>query len=257
MKTHLLSVAVLALASSVVAQNDAPVIRTLDGQLQEKTLCLNPEYLVYLPKADLAAKLPLLIYLHGAGGVGNDINKIKGQSGSVWKGIMEFDKGPCIVVAPQCLRQMRTGERGTWFPDDLNVLLQRLKATLPIDHKRVYLTGNSMGGYGTWAWGAHSPHHFAAIAPISGGIGRGGPKDVTSNLDQWAANLVNVPVYAFAGAKDKVVPAERSERVIAAIRKAGGTRAKIKIYPDEGHGARRVVFSTREFYDWLFSKRVE
>ena len=62
-----------------------------------------------------------------------------------------------------------------------------------------------MGGYGSWAWGGKSPERFAAIAPVVGGIGPGGPKDVTPNLDQWAANLATVPVYAFAGATDRVV----------------------------------------------------
>ncbi len=78
---------------------------------------------------------------------------------------------------------------------------------------------------------------------------------MTPDLGQWAANLAKVPVYAFAGAKDKVVPAERSERIVAAIRKAGGKQVKIKVYPDQGHNARQVVYSTREFYDWMFSKK--
>ena len=88
-----------------------------------------------------------------------------------------------------------------------------------------------------------------------GGIGPGGPKDVTPDLDQWAANLAKVPVYAFAGAKDNVVPAERSERMVAAIQKAGGNQAKIKVYQDQGHNARQVVYNSREFYDWMFDQR--
>ena len=106
-----------------------------------------------------------------------------------------------------------------------------------------------MGGYGTWAWAAHNPEHFAAIAPVVGGIGPRGPKDVTPDLAKWVAKLTTVPVYAFAGAKDKAVPAERSERMIMAIREAGGKKAKLKIFPNEGYAAGRVVFSTSEFYD--------
>ena len=173
----------------------------------------------------------------------------------VWQSIVKFNKGPCIVVAPQCLKKTRKGKRGVWRAEDLNLLFHDLKVNLPVDSKRVYLTGNSMGGYGTWAWGANNPEHFAEIAPVVGGIDPGGPKDVTPALSKWAANLAKVPVYAFAGTKDKVVPAERSERIIAAIRKAGRKDVKLKIHPNEGHAVGRVVFSTSEFYDWMFSKR--
>ena len=253
MKTLVLFASLLALACSAVAQDEGPVVGTLSQSLQKKTQSLNPQYLVFSPKGKSETALPLLIYLHGAGGVGDEIRKVKGQTTAVWRGIEKFGKGPCIVVAPQCLK--KTKQDGGWIPDDLNILLQHLKATLPVDEKRIYLTGNSMGGYGSWVWGGHNPEHFAAIAPVVGGIGPGGPKDVTPDLDKWAANLAKVPVFAFAGAKDRVVPAERSERMIAAIRKAGGKEAKLKIYPNERHAAGRVVFSNAQFYDWMFSKK--
>lgn len=228
-------------------------VATLEEGLRGKAAALNPEYLVFSPEGVEKEKaVPLLIYLHGAGGVGDQIRKIRGQAQSLWKGIEKFGKGPCIVVAPQALRRSR--QKGGWIPGELDVLLDHLKATLPIDEKRVYLTGNSMGGYGTWVWGATSPEHFAAVAPVSGGTGRGGPKDVTPELEAWAKSLATVPVYAFVGAKDKVVPAERSETLVAAIRKAGGERVKLKVYPEQGHGARGVVYSTGEFYEWMFSQ---
>jgi predicted peptidase len=243
-----------ALYTAVGAEKETPLVRTLNEALPSKTLFLNPDYLVFMPKVEPDVNIPLLIYLHGGGGVGNQIRKIQMQPVALWRGIEKFGKGPCIVVAPQCLKDTKSGRRGTWIPEDLNILLPHLKATLPVDPRRIYLTGNSMGGYGSWVWGGHNPEHFAAIAPIVGGIGPGGPKDVTPDLDQWAANLAKVPVYAFAGAEDKVVPAERSERMIAAIRKAGGKDAKLKIYPNEGHGAGRIVYSSAEFYEWMFSK---
>ena len=171
------------------------------------------------------------------------------------RGSRAFPRVPPFVVAPQCLKEARDGQRGVWEPADLNLLLKHLKATLRFDCKRIYLTGNSMGGYGAWAWGARNPEHFAAIAPVVGGIGRGGPKDVTPDLESWAANLAKVPVYAFAGGQDRVVPAERSERMIAAIRKAGGKKVKLKIHANEGHGAGRRVFASAEFYDWMFSQK--
>ena len=112
-----------------------------------------------------------------------------------------------------------------------------------------------MGGYGTWVWAAHDPHHFAAIAPIVGGIGREGAKAITPGLDQWAVNLAKIPVYAFVGALDTTVPPDRSERMIKAIHQAGGKEAKLKVYPNEGHGAGRVVVADRDYYDWLFAQK--
>jgi predicted peptidase len=253
MKIIVLFTSFLAFAGSVFAQDISPKVEKLTPALAKKAKSLNPQYLVFSPEKKTEAKLPLVIYLHGAGGVGENIRKIRGQAGALVRGINKFGKGPCLVVAPQCVKKTRAG--GGWIPADLNILLQHLKATLPIDEKRIYLTGNSMGGYGSWVWGGHHPEHFAAVAPVSGGIGPGGPKDVTANLNKWAANLAKVPVYAFAGGNDRVVPAERSQRMIAEIKKAGGKNAKLKIYPNEGHNARRVVFTNAEYYQWLFSQK--
>ncbi|MEI7532723.1 MAG: prolyl oligopeptidase family serine peptidase [Verrucomicrobiae bacterium] len=255
MKVITLLTSLLTLIASAVAENETPVVRTLAPELQAKIQFLNPEYLVYLPAGDTNAKLPLVIFLHGAGGVGDDIQqaKVKDKPAEIWQGIQKFNKGPCIVVAPQCLKKSKSGERGIWTPEDLNLFLQHLKATLPVDERRIYLSGISMGGYGTWAWAAHDPQHFAAIAPIVGGIGREGPKAVTPDFDQWVTNLATISVYAFVGALDTTVPPERSERMIAAIQRAGGKEAKLKIYPDEGHGAGRVVVAAQEYYDWIFS----
>ena len=243
----------LFLSDYIFAANKAPVVGRLSDVLAKDVKSLNPEYLVFLPSQKLEDTVPLIIYLHGGGGVGDNIQKIKGQAGQVWNGIEKHHKTPSIIVAPQVSKKGRGN--GGWVPADLNILLSHLKATLKIDEKRIYLTGNSMGGYGSWVWGGHNPEHFAAIAPVSGGIGPGGPKDVTPHLNNWAANLAKVPVFAFVGAKDKVVPAERSERMIAAIQKAGGKEAKIRIYPNEGHGAGRLIFGSRDFYQWMFSQK--
>jgi len=233
-------------------------IESLDEVRAAKVVFLNPEYLAHHPDlADAKAKLPLVIYLHGAGGVGDDTKKNTARVRAVVKGVRRFRKGPCLIVAPQCRRASpKPDERGVWIPEDLNLFLEHLLETYTyLDPNRVYLTGNSMGGYGCWVWGGHSPNHFAAIAPIVGGIGRGGPKDVTPDLEKWATKLARVPVYAFAGARDKVVPADRSERMIASIRKAGGEEAQLLVYPEEGHGASRRVYTSKTFFDWMFSQK--
>lgn len=240
------------------AQLPLPTIEKLDETTAEKVLFLNPEYLAFSPETvSPEKKIPLLIYLHGAGGLGPEILKISGQPKGILLGIQKFKKGPCLVVAPQCMRSSKKSPlKSTWEAEDLDLFLTHLleKYTY-VDHNRIYLTGNSMGGFGSWMWGGNAPQHFAAIAPLVGGIGRGGPKDVTPDLDKWAANLATVPVWAFVGAKDNVVPADRSERMVAAIKKAGGKQVKLLVYPEEGHGAGRRVFQSQEFYDWMFSQK--
>ena len=255
MKTLFIAFISLFFLGSLLGQREQPLVRTLDSKFTKSTKCLNTEYLLFSAKNKGDNKPALLIYLHGAGGVGNDVGRLQGQARALLAGIDKFKKGPCHVVVPQCSRTRKAGGRGTWEATDLDLLLKGLSSSLNFDSKRIYLTGNSMGGYGSWTWGGNSPQHFAAIAPVVGGIGPGGPKDVTTELDQWAAKLAKVPLYAFAGAKDKVVPAERSVRMVDAIRKAGGKIAKIKVYENQGHNARQVVYASKEFYDWMFGQK--
>ena len=254
MKLYPLPLLLLTPILATLAQPVKPTVERLDLAFEKKTTALNPEFLLFRVGDSKQTQQPLLIYLHGGGGKGDNIQRIAGQVRQLSDGIQRFRKGPCLIVAPQCLRQSKDGRRATWFHTDLNALLAQLKQTLSFDQNRIYLTGNSMGGFGSWMWGGHNPEHFAAIAPIVGGIGYGGPMDVTNELDAWATNLAKVPVYAFVGALDKVVPAERSQRMVAAIQKAGGTQVRFRNYPNEGHNARRVTYGTAEFYNWIFDQ---
>jgi len=255
MKKHFVYFISFCLLSVFFVRAQNPKVQTVAPVFEKGTKCLNPQYLLFEVASKKKQKPALIIYLHGAGGVGNDVRRLQGQVRALLSGIQKFDKGPCYIVVPQCLRTRKSGGRGTWEASDLDLLLKDLSSSLNFDSKRIYLTGNSMGGYGSWAWGGQSPQHFAAIAPIVGGTGPGGPKDVTPDLKKWAANLAKVPVYAFAGGQDRVVPAERSETMVKEIRKAGGQQAKIKVYPKEGHNVRRLVYASKEFYDWMFSQR--
>ena len=240
------------LAGFLGAQPQKPVVHKISSG-EDNLISLNPDYLVFPPNVKSSQPVPLLIYLHGSGGGFAPLERIGGQARALLSGIDKFGKGPCYVVVPQCFQKTKSGSKSTWEPADLNILLDELLGKLPIDPTRVYLTGNSMGGYGCWVWGGHSPERFAAIAPVVGGIGPGGPKDISPEISKWASNLAQVPVYAFAGGLDRVVPAERSERMVSEIRKAGGKRAKIKIYPEGGHNVRQQVYKSKEFYDWMFS----
>ena len=241
-----------ALAGLLWAQPQKPKVYKISLG-EDNLISLNPDYLVFPPNVKSSQPVSLLIYLHGSGSGFAPLERIGGQARALLAGIDKFGKGPCYVVVPQCFQKTKTGAKSTWEPTDLNLLLDDLLEKFPIDPNRVYLTGNSMGGYGCWAWGGHSQKRFAAIAPVVGGIGPGGPKDISPEISKWASNLAHVPVYAFAGGQDRVVPADRSERMVAEIRKAGGKQARIKIYPEGGHNVRQQVYNSEEFYDWMFS----
>ncbi len=169
-------------------------------------------------------KYPVVLYLHGAGERGDD-NKLQLLYFPEWMTRPEWrEKYPCYVIAPQC----PTGKywAGLRLAKDAPVpaspppseaeltygVLQSLIGQLPIDTKRIYLTGLSMGGYGSWALAASHPETFAAVVPICGG------GDVTT-----APRLKDVPLWAVHGGADRVVLPERSREMIAAVKAAGGT----------------------------------
>lgn len=229
-------------------------VRRLPTAVHQQTRMLNADYLAAFPIVEKQdTELPLLVFLHGAGGRGRDIERVKRIAQPALAGMERFAGEASLFVAPQATEGTK-GIPASWLPDDLDRFLDHLKNTLPVDEDRIYVTGNSMGGYGTWAWAAHSPKQFAAAAPVVGGLGKGGPKDITPNLDRWAENLATIPVWAFHGANDKVVPADRSERMIKRIRDKGGKSARLTIFPNEGHGASRKVYTSREFFEWLFAQ---
>ncbi len=237
-------------------QNDGGAIQRLPQALEAKTISLNPEYCVFgLPAKGFSGKLPLLIYLHGAGGVGSDINKSRRQAGSLI-GPLKQAKIDSLVVAPQATKSpKREGAKAGWQVGDLDILLGHLLNSLPVDPDRVYLTGNSMGGYGTFMWAGYRPQHFAAIAPMVGGLGPLGPKDVTKDLALWGRNIATIPMRAYFGAKDRVVPADRGEMILKEITKAGGKQAKVIVLPDMGHNAGKVPHGDPEFYKWLYGNK--
>ena len=167
----LLALAAMVLSTAVSAQRGTPSdgikIERLPEAKAKKTISLNPEYCVHgEPKAGFKGKLPLLIYLHGAGGVGLDIGKPRRQVGPLL-GPLRQASIETLIVAPQAIGSpKREKGKGGWQVPDLDLLLAHLLETLPVDPDRVYLTGNSMGGYGTFMWAGYRPQHFAAIAPM-------------------------------------------------------------------------------------------
>jgi predicted peptidase len=122
-------------------------------------------------------------------------------------------------------------------------LLDDIVSRYNVDTERIYLTGLSMGGYGTWTLAAAYPQRFAAIAPICGGGER-----------YMADKFKNVPVWAFHGAKDNVVPPVKSEEMVNAINARGGN-ARLTVYPDAAHDSWTATYDNPELYDWFLKHR--
>ncbi len=250
MKLPLICIAV-ALANIAHATPLSRTVETLPSEIQRETKALNPEYLVFAPESEPGEPIPLLITLHGGGGRGEDIAIAEKRCQLAIDTVRQAINESFYIVVPQALKK----EGASWFAADLNALLEHLKKTLSIDERRVYLTGHSMGGYGTWMWAASHPDTFAAAAPSAGGLGQGGPMDITPDLDEWARQLTGVPLWAFHGADDHVVPADRSERMVAAIREHGGKRAKLTVYPGVKHNSVQQTHANPELFEWMFRQR--
>jgi len=203
----------------------------------KKSFSKEMRYLLYLPdgyKQDGGKRWPLLVFLHGAGERGDDLElvKIHGPPKLVEAG----KRMPFIVVSPQ----LTIGE--WWSPDMVAWLTKDLIGALRVDPERVYLTGLSMGGYGTWETAAKYPELFAAVAPI---CGRGDPS--------MAWRLRHTPTWIFHGAKDPVVPIKNSDDMNEALKQHGNV--KYTVYPEADHDSWTETYLNEELYRWFLSHK--
>ncbi len=191
-------------------------------------------FLLWLPgdyKKEKQKTFPLLIFLHGSGERGDSLDLVKMHGPPSF--VENRPDFPFITVSPQCPKGTR------WNAEDLQVMLEKLITKYRIDPARIYLTGLSMGGFGTWAWACKNPDQFAAIAPVCGG------GDV-----QFARELKNTPVWAFHGEADPVVPVKRTIEMVEAVNEKGGS-ARITLYPGIGHDSWVNAYNDPELYKWL------
>jgi predicted peptidase len=200
------------------------------------------DYLLHLPPAYSRRKrYPLILFLHGSGERGSDVNAIKKHG--IPKVVEQQPDFPFITLAPQC------PANSTWLyqRDALLMLLDQVMAKQPVDPKRVYLTGLSMGGYGAWFLGSEHPERFAAVVPICGGF------DDMLGYPERVAGLRYTPVWAFHGAKDRDVPLSETTALVRALRKAGG-KVKLTVYRDAGHDAWTRTYAGPRLYRWLLQQ---
>jgi len=194
------------------------------------------DYLLFLPEgyAKSRQRWPLLLFLHGAGESGTNLAKLPTLGPPrIVESKPDF---PFILISPQTTRE-------GWNPDTLNALLDDVLRRYRVDKDRVYLTGASMGGSGTWRMAAAHPDRFAAIAPV---CGRGDPAD--------APKLAHLPIWVFQGAKDPVVHLDSAKAMVEAVQAAGGN-VKFTVYPDAGHDAWTATYSNPELYQWFLAQK--
>ncbi len=226
----------LALVASATGspQQDIPFSTTIT-----KTVTL--DHLLYLPRGyadDPQRRWPLIVFLHGSGERGHDLEQVKVN------GLPKrLDAGftlPCVVISPQCPPGLRWTDG--WMLEGLNALIDDALTRYRIDAHRVYLTGMSMGGFGTWALGAAHPEKFAALAPVCGG---GDPSQ--------AFQLRRIPIWGFHGAQDTVVPVQEMKTMADAMERVHGTM-RLTIYPDAGHDAWTATYDNPELYTWMLAQ---
>ncbi len=192
------------------------------------------KYLTFLPENYDSLKgeqYPVIFYLHGRSVSGTDINRIKRYGLPFF--LSRGKKINYIVIAPQCPWGKNWASED-WFDPIFSEVCTKYR----VDTSRVYLTGMSLGGFGTWELADRYPHTFAAIAPLCGGA-----------ETDWAETLSHIPVWVFHGAKDRQVPVSRSDKMVKALKDHHGLVVYSRL-PDKGHDIHRVYDDDR-LYAWF------
>jgi len=213
-------------------------------------------YRLLAPAApEAGAAYPLVVFLHGAGERGRD-NEKQLKYLPTWMAEPSLrERHPCYLLAPQCREDERWADvswadkkstpQGPPTTDLLAAVaaMQTVISREAVDPARIYLTGLSMGGFGTWDLAARQPQRFAAILPICGG-----------GDEATAPRLAKLPIWCFHGDADQVVAVDRSRSMIAAIKAAGGS-PKYSELPGVGHDSWTPAYRDPAVLDWLFAQR--
>ncbi len=239
-KTLMTAALLAAIATTAHAESAMKLeSMTLDQTVTQK---VHLRYWLSLPdgyEADTSKKWPLVLFLHGAGERGDDLELVTKHGPP--KVVRAGKNLPFILIAPQC--PVDSWWESTTQVIALTTLLDQVQAAHRVDADRVYCTGLSMGGYGTWRLACEYPSRFAAVAPVCGG---GRPF--------LAKAMKNIPAWVFHGAKDPVVPLSESEKMVDALKRAGGT-VEFTVYPDALHDSWTATYDNPALYDWLLRHR--
>jgi predicted peptidase len=218
-------------------------------------------YQVFVPVlTDAHGKSPVILFLHGSGERGDDGVR-QTQSGLGPYVRAHADTFPAIVVFPQA------AQGSEWADANLDMALAELDAATREfggDPDRTYLTGLSMGGYGTWQLALQTRNRFAALVPICGGLSIPADRptmrvdavaDAADPFRAAATQLRNDPIWMFHGAKDDLVLPDESRRMAAALKAAGARDARYTEFPDANHNSWDPAYATPELWTWLFAQK--
>jgi len=214
-------------------------------------------YQLKKPPVENGKVYPLVVCLHGAAGRGTD-NEARGiEAYHQLSSLAVQQKYPSFLLAPQCAPRHQWVDapwaKGSYNLDEvpesvymkkLHALILHVMATEPVDKARIYVTGQSMGGFGTWDVCLRYPELFAAAIPVCGG---GSP--------EHAARIKDLPVHFFHGARDEVVPVSASREMAAALKAVGGNLFIYSEFPEGEHRIMREVWTTAGLVDWLFAQK--
>jgi predicted peptidase len=195
-------------------------------------------YLLYTP-IQKQNSYPLVVFLHGGGQSGSDINLVKKHG--LPKLISEGRNFPFYVFAPQ-----NPNKLGLWDDQIINTMVDRLVDSLPINRKQIYLTGLSRGGDGIWRMAINNPNKYAALISVCAA-------NIPIVYLSWTPNL---PVWFFHGEKDNIVPVEQTKKAYEKLKKVN-PKTKLTLYPEADHDSWTKTFENNEIYDWLLSHHLE
>jgi len=225
------------------------------------------KYQVFVPE-DWSAKQkwPIILFLHGAGERGSD-GLLQTDVGLPHSVRLDRSRFNAIIVMPQCLKDDWWGT--SRMEEMALAILAAATKEFKGDGKRTYLTGLSMGGYGSWDLAAKYPGKFAAVVPICGGIvlpehlrqmrpdlAKGSYPDDPKSYEEVAKKIGKTPVWIFHGAADDVVPAEGSRKLYEALKAAGG-EVRYTEYPGVGHNSWDKAYAEPELMTWMFAQSLK
>jgi len=257
MPQQLMRTLLVVLLLAIPLRAGAVSVNDLEARVYNDAAGNSLPYRLFKPKDyDPKQKYPLVLFLHGAGERGNDnAAQLRHSNPLIFVNEENQTKHPCFFVAPQCPRGKRWVEvdwgaaahvqpKEPSDPMRLTIeLLDALQKEFSLDPQRLYVTGMSMGGYGTWDIIARRPHLFAAAAIVCGGA------DETT-----APRIAHIAQWAFHGAEDNVVKVQRSRNMIAALKQAGGTPLYTE-YEKGGHGIWDRAYREPELVPWVFTQK--